>query len=262
MRRAMQSVLVLFALLAPLGWATLAAGQSQSRLYLPLLFVPGKPPTNPQNELRSGMATYYLEADGGGNCLFTPTPDNLMVAAISYLDYGNPDPLGKPAAGPAARYCGAYVEVSGPSGSVVVRIVDKCPDAGCRAGHLDLSPQAFAKIAPIERGIVPITWRVISPALTGPIAYHFKDGSNQWWTAVQVRNHRNPIAKLEYRNSSGAWVAVTRLDYNYFVEPAGMGPGPYSLRVTDVYGNVLIDNNIAHTENGTVNGAAQFPAGP
>ena len=32
------------------------------------------------------------------------------------------------------------------------------------------------------------TWQVVSPALNGPIAYHFKDGSNQWWTAVQVRN--------------------------------------------------------------------------
>ncbi len=39
-------------------------------------------------------------------------------------------------------------------------------------------------------------------------------------------------------------------------------PGPYSFRVTDSYGNVLVDTGIPHVENGTVNGAAQFPPRP
>jgi expansin (peptidoglycan-binding protein) len=109
---------------------------------------------------------------------------------------------------------------------------------------------------------VDITWQVISPALAGPIAYHFKDGSNQWWTAVQIRNHRNPIARLEYRAGS-AWVEVPRTDYNYFVQTnPGMGPGPYQFRVTDRYGNILTDTGIAHVENGTVPGTGQFPPGP
>src|SRR6188768_438056 len=33
-------------------------------------------------ERRSGEATYYA-ADGGGACLFDPSPDDLMVAAIN-----------------------------------------------------------------------------------------------------------------------------------------------------------------------------------
>ena len=41
-----------------------------------------------------------------------------------------------------------------------------------------------------------------------------------------------------------------------------MGPGPYSFRVTDSYGNVLTDSGIQHIENGTVNGTSQFPPGP
>jgi expansin (peptidoglycan-binding protein) len=159
-----------------------------------------------------------------------------------------------------AAWCGAYVHVTGPNGAVSVRIVDLCP--GCDAGHLDLSEQAFAAIAPLHLGVVPITWQVISPALSGPIAYHFKDGSNQWWTAVQIRNHRNPIASLEYWTSS-AWVSVPRTSYNFFVQTTpGMGPGPYSFRVTDIYGNTLTDSGIAHVENGTVNGTGQFPSGP
>jgi expansin (peptidoglycan-binding protein) len=56
---------------------------------------------------------------------------------------------------------------------------------------------------------------------------------------------------------------VPRTDYNYFVQTnPGMGSGPYSFRVTDLYGNVLTDSGIAHIETGTIDGAAQFPPGP
>jgi expansin (peptidoglycan-binding protein) len=159
-----------------------------------------------------------------------------------------------------AALCGAYVEVTGPKGTITVRIVDLCPE--CKAGHLDLSAEAFALIAEPIDGRVPISWRLVSPALSGPIAYHFKDGSNQWWTAVQIRNHRNPVAKVEYYDGT-EWVAVERTDYNYFVRPnPGMGPGPYQFRVTDSYGNVLVDSGIPHVEKGTLNGSAQFPVGP
>jgi expansin (peptidoglycan-binding protein) len=180
--------------------------------------------------------------------MFDPSPADLMVAALNGVEWNT------------AAYCGAYVSVSGPKGSVTVRIVDQCP--GCGAGDLDLSEQAFAKIANLAQGRVPITWQVVSPALSGPIAYHFKDGSNQWWTAVQIRNHRNPIHKLEYQNTGGAWVEVPRTSYNYFVRSSGMGPGPYTFRVTDWYGNTLVDGGIPHVENGTLNGGGQFPPGP
>ena len=172
-----------------------------------------------------------------------------MVTALNAEEYSN------------AAYCGAYVQVNGARGSVIVRIVDLCPE--CKAGHLDLSREAFALIDDPIKGRVPITWRVISPALSGPIAYHFKDGSNQWWTAVQIRNHRNPIAKFEYRTSGGQWVTVPRVSYNYFVQTnPGMGVGPYTFRVTDLYSNTLTDSGIPFIVGGTINGAGQFPPGP
>jgi expansin (peptidoglycan-binding protein) len=123
--------------------------------------------------------------------------------------------------------------------------------------------EAFSQIANLAQGRVSITWQVVSPDLVGPIAYHFYAGSNQWWTAVQIRNHRNPIAKLEYRKADGQWVSVPRTSYNYFVQTnPGMGPGPYTFRVTDSYGNVLEDSGIPQVSNGTVNGGGQFPPGP
>ena len=111
--------------------------------------------------------------------------------------------------------------------------------------------------------IVPITWQVVSPALSGPIVYHFKDGSSQYWTAVQIRNHRNPIAKFEYSPSPGQWVVVPRTYCYYFAQAQpDMGPGPYTFRVTDSYGNVLTDSNIPLVVNGSVDGSSQFPPGP
>jgi expansin len=200
------------------------------------------------NPIHQGVATYY-SATGSGACSFDPSPNDLMVAAMNAQEYDN------------AAVCGAYVGVTGPKGTVIVRIVDLCPEY--LAGHLDLSQEAFGQIADLVQGRVAITWQVVSPALAGSIAYHFKEGSNQWWTAVQLRNHRNPIAKLEYLAPGNHWLSVPRTSYNYFVQTdPGMGAGPYSFRVTDSYRNVLIDSSIPHIEDGTVNGAGQFPAGP
>jgi expansin (peptidoglycan-binding protein) len=234
------TTIILLGLSQPIG-AKRAAPHSDWFVYLPLIA------RAKENPLHTGVATYY-DATGAGACGFDPSPNDLMVTALNAEEYNN------------AAYCGAYVEVYGAKSGVVVRIVDLCPE--CLAGHLDLSREAFAVIDDLPKGRVPITWRIVSPNIPGPIAYHFKDGSNQWWTAVQIRNHRNPIAKFEYWNDS-QWITVPRVSYNYFVQTnPGMGVGPYTFRVTDMYTNTLTDNGIPFIENGTVNGAAQFPPGP
>ncbi len=213
-----------------------------STLWLPLV---ARGNTNPVHQ---GIATYY-PATGAGACGFDPSPNDLMVAAMDAPDYNN------------AEVCGEYVTVTGPNATIMVRIVDLCP--ACLAGHLDLSQQAFALIAPLRLGKVPITWQVVSPPIAGPIAYHFSGGSSQWWTSVNIRNIRNPVAKFEYLRAPNQWVSVPRTMYNYFVQGnPGMGPGPYTFRVTDAYGNVLTDSGIPLVVGGTVNGGAQFPPGP
>jgi len=143
---------------------------------------------------------------------------------------------------------------------VTVRVVDQCPE--CAVGDVDLSREAFSEIADLEAGRVPISWKVVSCSIEGPIAYHFKEGSSQWWTAVQIRNHRNPIDRLEVLGSDGAYVELEREDYNYFVAEAGLGTGAYSFRVTDQWGYRLRDAAIALSENGSVDGEANFPECP
>lgn len=111
----------------------------------------------------SGEATYHA-ADGTGNCSFDASPGDLLVAAMNAPDYQ------------AAALCGACLAISGPHGSVTVRVVDQCPE--CKHGDLDLSPQAFQMLSPLAAGRIPITWHQVACDVTGPIAYHFKDGAN------------------------------------------------------------------------------------
>ncbi|MGN6110648.1 MAG: expansin EXLX1 family cellulose-binding protein [Kofleriaceae bacterium] len=193
----------------------------------------------------SGEGTFY-DATGAGNCSFDPSPGDLRVAAMNAPDYAN------------AAWCGGCVEVTGPEGQVVVRIVDQCPE--CQRGDLDMSREAFAELSPLPVGRIPITWRAVACPVSGPISYRFKEGSNPWWTAIQVRNHRYPIAKLEVQDDGGTWRTIEREDYNYFVSTDGLGEGPYTLRVTDVRGHVIEDANIALGDGQTRAGDAQFPA--
>ncbi len=240
----------------PVGGHVVVDIQRTHTIFLPLVVAPGTTrPVMPGVPLdpyatQTGEGTFY-GATGGGNCMFDPTPENLMVAAMNHTDYAN------------ALLCGAYIEVQGPAGTVMVRIVDRCPE--CRPGDVDLSREAFARIADPIQGRVPIRWRIISPGshdLSGPIAYRFKEGSNQYWTAIQVRNHRNPVYRLEYRADDGSFQPLERQEYNYFVAPQGLGPGPYTLRVTDIYGHTLIDSGITLIEAGMIVGSGQFPPQP
>ncbi len=200
--------------------------------------------TQPLGQPENGRATYYA-ADGSGACGFDPSPNDLDVAAMDQPEWNGSAP------------CGECVQVTGPLGQVTVRIVDECP--GCETGHLDLSQQAFAKIADVSAGNVPITWQVVACDVQGPVQYWIKDGSSQYWTAIQVRNSKYAIDKLEWKTGAGAYANVNRVDYNYFVVDTGVGPGPYSVRITASTGAVLEDTMPAVVASSTVTGAAQFP---
>jgi expansin (peptidoglycan-binding protein) len=190
-----------------------------------------------------GRGTFYA-ATGAGNCMFEATGDRL-VAAMNHTDYAN------------SQACGAYLAVTGPTGATVtVKIVDQCPE--CGRGDIDLSAEAFAKLAAPSTGRIPIAWRLLSPTLPGPVAYVYKSGSSQWWCAVQVRNHRNPIRTLEVR-TGGGWRALPRQDYNYFLSASGAGCGA-DLRITNIYGNRVTDTGIAVRPDAVQPGRSQFGA--
>jgi expansin (peptidoglycan-binding protein) len=201
----------------------------------------------PHSPVHQGLSSYYA-ATGGGSCAFDTSPHDLMVAAMNAQDYDN------------AALCGAYLHISGSKGDAIVRVVDLC--RGCKPGGLDLSKEAFAKVADLQKGRDTVSWQVVAPALNTPLQYHFKEGSSAYWTGIQIRNHRTPIAKLEYLRADGSWGTIPRTSSNYFVQKTpGMGVGPYTLRVTDLFGNTIVDKNVPLQAGGLIASLAQFPGG-
>ncbi|WP_042405493.1 expansin EXLX1 family cellulose-binding protein [Streptacidiphilus carbonis] len=182
----------------------------------------------------SGVATEYAAADGNGACLFGPAAD-MMIGAMNETDYDT------------AQACGAYVVVHAAGGaSITVRITNECP-LPCAPGQIDLSQQAFAKLADPSRGRIPITWQLVSPSMSSTVSLRYKTGSSRYWCAIQVIGHRNPVALLEVRAGAG-WRRLPRTSYNYFLSADGTGCGG-TVRVTDIYGQQLTVPGIAVTPN-------------
>jgi expansin len=168
----------------------------------------------------SGKATFYA-ADGGGNCSFDRISSPLVVA------------LG-PSEYRAGAACGSYLDVSGPKGSVRVKVTDQCPE--CAAGHIDLSREAFERIGNPVDGIIPITYTTVrDPAVPGPVTVRVKEGSSQYWLAVRVDNHGNALTSVELQ-SGGGFQKLARTDFNYWIDENGAGGGPFTLRLTDSTG--------------------------
>jgi hypothetical protein len=92
---------------------------------------------------QKGEASFYIVTPDGA-CEFGAKSMTLVAALPQALWNGKAN-------------CGRHVVVNGPKGSVKVQIVDLCP--GCESDKLDLSRDAFARIADLDRGIVPIKWR-------------------------------------------------------------------------------------------------------
>ncbi|HTJ68945.1 MAG TPA: expansin EXLX1 family cellulose-binding protein [Actinospica sp.] len=182
----------------------------------------------------NGVATEYAAADGNGACLFGPAA-NMMIAAMNYTDYEN------------SKACGDHILVRASNGATItVLITNECP-LPCAPGQLDLSQQAFAKLANPSAGRISVTWQLLSPSNAGSISFRYKTGSSQWWCGIQVIGERNPVAELEVRSGSG-WTQLARTDYNYFLSSSGKGCGG-EIRITDIYGQQLTESGISIQPN-------------
>jgi hypothetical protein len=93
----------------------------------------------------SGEGTYYLPNGGLGAC-GNALRNNDAICALSFAQYEEIP-------------CGSCLRVTGPLGSVVVQVQDKCE--GCKWGDVDLSHGMFLRIATEEAGRVPITSEVV-----------------------------------------------------------------------------------------------------
>jgi len=202
----------------------------------------------PKGTVHTGEGTFYGGGYEGGCAMLDPVSRDYWIVAMNLADYND------------AQLAGAYIQVTGELGTINMLVTDLLPEG--KKGDLDLYTDAFPLIAPVEKGRVPVSWKIIplDSAENAPMSYKFKEGSSPFWCGVQVRNHRYPITKLEYLNDKGEFVEINRRPYNYF-ESMEMGPGPYTFRITDIYGQQVIDRDIPLSEDDTViyQGHAQLP---
>ena len=201
----------------------------------------------PKGTVHSGFATFYGGGYEGGCAMLDPVSRDYWITAMNLPDWNN------------AELAGAYLEVTGELGTINVLVTDLLPEGA--KGDLDLYTDAFPLIAPAEKGKVPVTWKILplDTAADAPFSYKYKVGSTEFWCAVQVRNHRYPIEKLEYLNEEGVFIELPRRNFNYFEAQSGLGKGPFTFRITDIYGQVVIDEDIPFTPDEIQQGHAQFP---
>ena len=202
----------------------------------------------PKGTIHIGDGTYYGGGYVGGCAMLDPVSTDYWIVAMNLADYND------------AQLAGAYLEVTGELGTINMLVTDLLPEG--KKGDLDLYVDAFPLIAPKEKGRVPVSWKIIplDTAENAPVCYKWKEGTTEFWCGVQVRNHRYPITKLEYLNENGEFVEIKRRPYNYF-ESMEMGKGPFTFRITDIYGQVIIDENIPLSTDDTeiIQGHVQFP---
>ncbi|UJR19319.1 hypothetical protein I4U23_022448 [Adineta vaga] len=176
-----------------------------------------------------GYATYTGSGYVGGAALLDPIPADMKITALNPFQYNFK--------GVKAAMAGAYLRVRGPKGQTIVYVTDLYPEGA--SGALDLSPNAFREIGNMADGKIDIQWKVIEAPISRNLKYRIKEGSSQCWAAIQIRNHKFPIVKLEY-SKGGQWINLEKMNYNHFVG-TDFGNQPLHIRITDIRGVQVVD---------------------
>ncbi len=150
------------------------------------------------------VTMYSTSPSSGGACNYGTTGVNYYAAINVNLYPG--DAAGQWQGGQICGQC-AEVTVLTSQGlrSVMVRVMDKCPDDHC---GIDLGGAAPGTVMADGSGRYTGKWRFVScdghPEVSdGPPSLHVLQGSNAWWSRVHVRNGRTAVAAIEWRDAAG-----------------------------------------------------------
>ena len=200
-------------------------------------------------ETYQGRATFYDAANPAGGKV-AGGYDNLSgpalggIVAINNVQWNG------------SEASGGFLEVSGPkqrkgAAPITVQIADLLYE---RADGLDMSAEAFAKVAEPVDGIVNIEYKLVDPGDDFQTPYGHKigdgivvesiSGANPYYGAIRLNNHRYPIESVDMLTEGGGKVALDRGEDNRFVinDKSGIY-GTQDLLVTDVFGQqVTLDN--------------------
>ncbi|WP_306362705.1 expansin EXLX1 family cellulose-binding protein [Nocardia sp. CC227C] len=135
--------------------------------------------------------------------------------------------------------CGTYVDIDGPLGSVRAQIVDRCP--GCAPHQYDLSAAAFEQIADPAAGVARIRIsKVRNPTPPPTLSYRVQQGVSADWLGLLFANSGNPLRQVALRPESGGDWRPLRRGYDNYWSASGLGPGPFTAMVSDIYGHDVL----------------------
>lgn len=147
------------------------------------------------------------------------------------------------------RICGQCVRIRArtPDGwrSTVARIVDKCPDDHC---GIDLGGAPATELMGAQAGRYAGEWSFVScdglqGVSDGSSSLWIKEGSNAWWSLVQVRNPRSALDSMMARLPGGSWIpfAWATEAENFFKVPEAVLKSSDSVELRMVYRMAMSD---------------------
>ena len=187
-----------------------------------------------------GTATYY-SPEGETNSCGLPLNSSLVTALPVALWDGS-------------AHCGECLQVTGPLGSVLVQVIDKCPD--CPDTGLDPSESAFAAIANLVDGVAEISWQRVECPVTGPVQYRFVN-SSAFFLEIQAQNIRHGVFSMAYQDGED-FVDMPRQDFNRFRGTPVGGINDVTIRATANTGDVMDARLGDPTQTNWIEGPRQF----
>ncbi|MFB8001236.1 expansin EXLX1 family cellulose-binding protein [Nocardia sp. NPDC056000] len=183
------------------------------------------PPPQPAPAPEAAEARYYAFGPGVA-CSLPDLPLDGYYVGVSTSEYDGSTP------------CGSYIDIDGPLGSVRAQIVDRCP--GCAPHQYDLSRAAFEAIAHTIDGVAQIRInRVRDPNPAPELFYRVQQSSSVSWIGLLFSGGGNPLREVALRPESGGDFRPLRRGYDNYWSISGLGAGPFTARVTDIYDHVV-----------------------
>ena len=166
-------------------------------------------PTLVENGGKGSVTTYgsitAKETSLGGACNYGQT--NIQYYAAIHVNVSPGDDKGPWDGGAACGGC-VHVKAKTPDGwkEVTVRITDRCPDANC---GVDLGGAPASDIMGIQVGRYYGEWKFVScEGVEGvwgdSTSIWVKEGASKFWSIIQVRNPKDAVRKIVFRELDDA----------------------------------------------------------
>lgn len=202
-----------------------------------------------------GEGTHYggIAGGEGGHCGLPVDSGDRYHAALNHTQYAS------------SVACGACVRVLGPKGTVILKIVDECPE--CKFGDIDVTTAVFPELAELKDGRIKIKWQYVPCTQLNDIKVVFAPGSGPYFFKAQFRDFLYPLAKVEYKKADGTYDTLHRETYNYFVKQGGVDEdksktGPYTFRLSPLVGEPIVLVGIPFQTEQAVSTNQQFSSVP